>query len=365
MEPLEIERRFLPTEWDRGILEGLTPKRIRQGYFEVLTPEKSFRIRLVDDLYAIATLKKGTGKVNVRSEKEYDIFPRTGSDLASLLDVCTYALEKDRYVIDGWELDIFHGPLEGIVLLEREFKTEEEAEAELVLPEWVGKATEVTDSITNLHLARLATYLRGSNLPALDLLGAAPKVRKVVMTGGPCSGKSKAISTLKKERNDIHFVPEVATILISQVGILPGRDPLARKRFQHTLYRVQRIFEATSAEFAAENGKDTMVIDRGLVDCAAYLDGGLDEMEVAFATSRDVEYRQYQKVICLDVPPREIYDANKDNNEARMETYEQAYALGERIKDVWSPHPNFRFIPSGDWDVKLNTIRTAIDSAHS
>lgn len=51
------------------------------------------------------------------------------------------------------------------------------------------------------------------------------KVYKVVLTGGPCSGKTTAMSTIKQYFSDdfvVYTLPEVATMTItSGVNIIP------------------------------------------------------------------------------------------------------------------------------------------------
>ena len=72
--------------------------------------------------------------------------------------VCRHRLVKTRHGIDGWELDIFEGPLAGIVILERELRSADELPPSL--PAWVLEAVDVTDILTNGRLAKLATRIR-------------------------------------------------------------------------------------------------------------------------------------------------------------------------------------------------------------
>jgi CYTH domain-containing protein/predicted ATPase len=360
MKKIEHERRWLVEQL--GPLpqaQKIIP--MQQGYLDVLSLDKGARIRIENGRDASLTIKTGSGRS--RPESTWKLVPLSpDQDPAELIEICTHTIPKVRYVIDGWELDFCQDALKGIVILERELDDPDEP---VVLPPWVLKATEVTDSLTSHHLARLATYLRGSAMSAPQLLQLQNiKIKKLVLTGGPGSGKSEAIEKLRLERDDIHFVPEVATILIAQVGILPGRDFISRKRFQQALYRIQRIFERTSAEYAATCGKKAVLFDRGSVDSAAYLDGGLEEFEQFFRTSRDSEYAQYDSVICLDVPPKSIYDKIKENNPARFEDYREAQQLGRRIDTVWGAHPGYTFVHSASsFEEKLAQVRSAINSA--
>ncbi len=363
--PTEIERRFLVSGIDLSPLSHARQWHITQGYFELPDPRKSFRVRIVDDgdgtKRAFLAIKEGAGLS--RDEKESEILLQQGQDL---LAICWHTIQKTRFFSDGWEVDFYGEPLKGLIIAEYEMSSPTQ---EVVLPLWIYEAVEVTESITNLHLARLATELRAAPETTEfflheELLKASRRILRIVLTGGPCSGKSTMLEVLRREFGEtIHCVPETASIIISQVGIKPVGHPLALSRFQDTVYRVQRIFEGTSLQQAANEGKHALVLDRGSIDNAAYLTGGLLEMSQRFSTTPQTEYARYDLVLCLDVPPENVFEASKGNNPARSETYPEAVALGERIKQVWGEHPNFRVVPNGQsWQEKQETALGAIRS---
>lgn len=333
-------------------------RHIEQGYLEVPSPLQSARIRIVDGKVAVGTVKTGTGME--RDEIE-DFIPMVLA--RAFMGTCAHRVEKTRYDVNGWEVDVFGGSLKGIVIAEFE-NTDREQVLRAVPPSWMGEVTEVTDSVTNLHLARLATDLNGSGQDPLPLLdkGVDEKVKSIVLTGPPGSGKSGAINELRPQNPDIQFVPEVATILIRDLGVAPGPDAVSRNRFQRAIYRIQRIFEKTSLEFAAASGKRAVVFDRGTVDSAAYMDGGMKEFEKVFRTIAPAEYRNYDVVLCLAPAPQEVYEVIKANNPARGETYEQAVELGGRIWQVWGLHPCFRYITNGNsWQDKIDAVQRELD----
>lgn len=362
MNHQEIERRFLITKLRGGVefLEKVASQRkaIRQGYFEIADPNKSFRVRITSDVfgpYGVVTIKSGNGMIRGEFERSLDI------DVAcSLFDICQHHIYKTRYCILGWEIDVFEMPLEGIILAEKEMSSVDE---ETQLPDFIEESIEVTDSLTNLHLARLATELRGTGIPALPFVSERllSPIPCIVVTGGPCSGKSTVMNTLKSEFPNAHFVPEVASIIIGQVGIKPSRNSLRNNAFQRAVYRTGRIFRTTSIEFASAENKKAVVFDRGEADGAAYFDGGADEFEKVIGTKIEEEYRNIAMVICLEVPPREIYEQKKANNPSRSESYEEAIALGERTKAAWNRHPGFHQIGNENgWDAKVDKVRQLI-----
>lgn len=376
--PQEIERRWLlpavSEEDGKTFAEALKiigghSENIKQGYFEVPNPKQSFRIRArQSDWLApwryFMTVKAGEGVV--RNEFEEEVTSDFG---AQLIELAHHRISKTRYHLPGgWEVDVFSDVLAGIILAEKEFSDVEDANRAELNP-WLKdrfpNAREVTDSLSNLHLARLATDLRGTEIPALPFVNENlnNQIKKVVLTGGPCSGKSTAIAALREKFPDIHFVPEVASIVIGQLGIAPTGDKLRNRKFQQTIYRVQDIFEATSTEYAIAQGKSGIVLDRGTVDGAAYFEGGVNEFEAVLQTSLTREYNRYHAVLQLNIPPETVYEQNRRNNPARSETYSQAAALSRKIQEVWSKHPRYSLITSHrGWQHKLFKISQALSN---
>lgn len=141
----EKERRWRVESYSPKILVGKRKERIVQGY--VSSDPESMRVRIVNGKKAFFTFKKGSGI-------ERDEFEKAGVNLQDakfVLKGCKYRLRKTRYHCDGWELDIFEGALKGIVLVEYESPDCEK----VIKPNWFD-GFEVTDSLTNRQLARLA-----------------------------------------------------------------------------------------------------------------------------------------------------------------------------------------------------------------
>jgi len=142
----------------------------------------------------------------------------------------------------------------------------------------------------------------------------------------------------------LHCVPETATIVISLVGALPPGSQPEFVRFQQGIYRIQGEFEALSEQQALVDGKKALLMDRGTLDNAAYLDGGTSRMAEVCRTDPETELRRYTSVIVLDVPPKDVYEANASNNAARSESWEEARALGDRILEAWAGHADLHVI---------------------
>lgn len=144
---LEIERKYLleTMDWKKEIIQSIT--NIKQAYlFE--DHEKSVRIRVRSD-QAFMTIKMGKGVT--RNEFEYSIPVSDAEEMiekASLL-----CLEKDRYVIEYqgaiWEIDVFKGKYEGLVLAEIELNNENEA---IQFPTWIGEEVTNDPAYLNVNL---------------------------------------------------------------------------------------------------------------------------------------------------------------------------------------------------------------------
>ena len=149
---VEIERKFLV---DRTKLPSLPkPHRLKQGY--IPADETTIRVRIAEDK-AFLTLK---GKSDGLSRSEFE-YPISVSDAEAMLrEFCgEKVIEKKRYIIeyDGkvWELDIFEGANEGLIVAEVELETENES---IALPEWVTR--EVTHDPRYRNVSLLASPYR-------------------------------------------------------------------------------------------------------------------------------------------------------------------------------------------------------------
>ncbi len=148
----EIERKFL-VKSDAFIAQATTSYEIMQGYL-CKDPEKTIRVR-IRDTRAFLTIKSSLlrdGIAKFEWEKEIDL-----ADAKELMKICLPgAISKTRYIIKvngqrtmdngqwtkdkgdslKWEVDVFHGRLEGRVLAEIELSDENEA---FERPDWLGE----------------------------------------------------------------------------------------------------------------------------------------------------------------------------------------------------------------------------------
>ena len=132
---VEIERKFLVADdsWREAAPAGV---QYRQGYLST-NPGGSVRVRVSGDR-AWLNIKSATVGLT-RREYEYEI---PAADAHAILEeLCVKPLiEKTRFVVehDGrtWEIDVFEGDNEGLVVAEVELESEDEA---VTLPAWAGE----------------------------------------------------------------------------------------------------------------------------------------------------------------------------------------------------------------------------------
>jgi adenylate cyclase len=144
---VEIERQFLcGTVTADALAHADRRYRIRQGYLTEVGD--SIRVRLMDDVY-LMTVKTGLGLV--RNEVEWEIPAEVGIQLFEV--AADRVIEKTRFVLGPWEIDLFSGPFEGLVVAECELERPDQPLPPF--PEGIPIVREVTEDrrYTNRQLA--------------------------------------------------------------------------------------------------------------------------------------------------------------------------------------------------------------------
>ncbi|MDR1699858.1 MAG: CYTH domain-containing protein [Lachnoclostridium sp.] len=143
----EIERKFLLAGNALPPFEGGTL--YEQGYLSE-NVERTVRIRIAGEKAYITIKGKTTGYA--RLEFEYEI---PAGDARELMKLCEHApISKTRYVVyyasHRWEVDVFHGQNEGLVLAELELTSENEP---FDMPPWIGEEVTRDFRYANAYLA--------------------------------------------------------------------------------------------------------------------------------------------------------------------------------------------------------------------
>lgn len=339
---VEYERRFIVKIDYEKMPKSKNIEHIKQAYISVPERKKELRLRITNESQATYCVKNGKGML--RSCQNMPL-GSVGS-VGAIMEQLGGPLEKVRKRFGRWKIDIFEGKWRGLTIAEYVLNDSDE---QIVFPDWMQVECEITGVITNLDLFKIASY--DFNLEELRRRVSQKQMPWIVLTGGPCSGKSSILQSLQSElQDDLVFFPEIATIVINQIGLRPDKcsTPLEYDQFQESIYYTQTSFETSVSAQATMQAypKKAMIIDRGTVDCIAYISGGIKKFENLFKTTLKEEYNKYSLVICLGLPDEKTYNEFFACNPARYESYEEAMEREQRIVEAWHGHKNFHYIPS-------------------
>ena len=241
-----------------------------------------------------------------------------------------------------------------IFALRQAHKLSQAALAELVgvtnkaVSKWeTGKAKPATNTLRKLaaifhtDIDELLSMKEGKN---------KMEITKIVITGGPCAGKSTAMSWVQnafsKMGYTVLFVPETATELITG-GVAPwtcGSNAAYQKCQMKLQIEKERIFEQAARTMAAD--KVLIVCDRGALDNKAYMtEGEFSEVLHAIGANEVALRDHYDAVFHLVTAAKgaaEFYTTA--NNAARTESLHAAAELDDKLIAAWTGHPHFRVI---------------------
>jgi CYTH domain-containing protein/predicted ATPase len=200
----------------------------------------------------------------------------------------------------------------------------------------------------------------------------AAKVAEVVLTGGPCAGKTTGLvhlsQTLRARGWRVLVVPEVATTVISgglgDIGtLMADRDRAVA--VQTRLLAMQRALRDSYRALADALDEDKVVIlyDRGECDIAAYLPDGTFGGVLAGLGLDLVDVRDsYDAVVHLTTAADGAEHAyTLANNTARSETVEQAVRLDRATLACWVGHPHLAVVGNeGEFDDKLSALTATV-----
>jgi adenylate cyclase len=147
---IEIERKFLVKTMP--VLSHAQKTYIHQGYITHSNDSVEVRLRQKDEQYFI-TVKSGSGMV--RSERETSIEQKQFETLWP--DTQGKRIEKHRWTgqlntLETFELDVFMGELESLVLVEVEFSSIKEAD-DFQPADWFGREVTADKRYKNKALA--------------------------------------------------------------------------------------------------------------------------------------------------------------------------------------------------------------------
>lgn len=188
---------------------------------------------------------------------------------------------------------------------------------------------------------------------------------KIVITGGPCAGKTTLMGLLAAafvgRGREVVLVNECATELLAQ-GITPDSCGsvlgFQRHVFDLQLEKEDRLSRMSDAA--------VVLLDRGLMDNAGYLpDDELDMLLAERGMTREDAYARYDAVVHLvtaAIGAEQFF--SHETNEHRLEGVEEAVRVDHALRAGWSGHPNLQVIENGGtFQEKLDRAVAAVLAA--
>lgn len=201
--------------------------------------------------------------------------------------------------------------------------------------------------------------------------------QRIVLTGGPCGGKTTALSEVSERLRSlglqVFIQPEISTLLsLSGAGFPASSGVEYRNAWEIERLKIQIEMEMCFARIAKASGRPTVLLcDRGTGDSAAYCspaDWAIISTAAAapFPELRDKPaeslVNRYDLVIHL-VTAADGAEAfyTKVGNSARRETREEALVVDKRVNEAWAGHHSRRIVDnSTDFAGKIRRVVTAI-----
>lgn len=165
----------------------------------------------------------------------------------------------------------------------------------------------------------------------------------ISLIGGPASGKTTTLETIRQSFSgrELIIVREAATYLLHHGFPRPDGTVARQQAFQGAIVKRQIQLETRARARARRNHIPLIVCDRGVLDTAAYLFGGLQEFEEQYGLTPEAVYKRYDLVIELasvaSVP--ELYAKEMKSNAYRSEDARKALHLAKTTSDLWKQHP--------------------------
>ena len=230
-----------------------------------------------------------------------------------------------------------------------------------------GSALPTTDNLRKL--ASIFDISVDALLTLKDSIGEdEKKIAKIVLTGGPCAGKTTAMNWIQnfftKQGYKVLFVSESATELITG-GVAPWTTN-TNVDFQRVNLQLQLEKERLYEE-AALNMPDTKILivcDRGVLDNKAYMSQQDFNKILRSLNLKEIIIRDnYDAIFHLVTAAKGAEQFYNLDNAARTENIEQATILDDRLIAAWTGHPHLRIVDnSTNFEDKMKRLLKEISN---
>ena len=188
---------------------------------------------------------------------------------------------------------------------------------------------------------------------------------KVVLTGGPCAGKTSCLRAIREQFDaQVVTVPEAATLLLHSGLPPPGHARVQHlqeeyvRSFQGAILSLQQSLEETCERLARSCQARLLVCDRGLLDGAAYWPGGRESFLHHFGMRVEECFARYQCVLHLQsLAEAHPHLYGPGNNATRYEDVTDALRVERSVRAAWEGHPGLSVVPAeGEPHVKIARV---------
>ncbi len=200
-------------------------------------------------------------------------------------------------------------------------------------------------------------------------------IKKIVLTGGPCAGKTTALVRIVEHFSNLGFkvftVPEVPT-MYSQAGwSYLTKNPKLYYEGELAILETQLALEDSFMRLAETCQKPTFVVcDRGTMDISAYISREMwKELCEKCGTNSNELRERYDAVLHLVSAAdgaEEFYTVATNANryeQANEEGLQLARDLDKKVNKAWTGHSHLRVINNhNDFDTKLHRVLKEISN---
>ena len=195
-------------------------------------------------------------------------------------------------------------------------------------------------------------------------------IKRIVLTGGPCAGKTTALVRIIEHFSSLGFkvftLPEVPT-MFTQAGMNYLTDnPRFFYEGEKATLEIQMALEDKFMSMAATCAEPTVIVcDRGTMDVSAYMKPEMwEDITHAVGTTteelRDGRYDAVLHLVSAADGAEQFYTTN--NNASRNEAADEkgleiARELDKKVIKAWTGHSHLRVINNQeDFDKKINRV---------
>lgn len=191
-------------------------------------------------------------------------------------------------------------------------------------------------------------------------------LKKIVVTGGPCSGKSTALPILADRLRSLGYnvitITETATDLMHSGFTPDGMNTRADFQKLNIRFMISKMSLFEQAASGLPDGDTVMLCDRGLCDCSAYMSDGEFKDRLAECGLTKVGARDgYDAVFHLESAAKCAPDAYR-NDDIRHESAAESAALDYAAMRAWVGNPHWRMVSDDGtgFDSKVSALLSKV-----